>query len=255
MAIARGTVPVCFRDIDNERIPRHIAMIMDGNGRWAKERGKGRTAGHRAGMERMVQIVRVSSDIGVDILSLYAFSTENWKRPKTEIDVLFSLLVEFIRREINELHRNNVKLNIIGDFEALPSSARESVRYGVALTRGNDGLILNIALNYGARHEIVQAARKLAAQVQRGILRPEEINESLFAEQLETACLPDPDLLIRTGGEQRLSNFMLFQNAYTEMSFPKCYWPDFTNEMYAQCIKDFSRRERRFGAVGKEEQA
>lgn len=250
MAKTRGPLPKGFAQFDQERMPRHVAIIMDGNGRWAKQRGKLRTTGHRAGMERMVNVVRVSSDIGLDALTLYAFSTENWKRPRPEVDALFSLLVEYIRREIDELHRNQVKLVVMGDYARLPKTAVMEVDRGIERTKNNTGMVLNIALNYGARAELVQAAQQVAGRVQRGELAPESIEETDIENALYTAGLPDPDLLIRTSGEQRLSNFMLWQLAYTEFVFTDVHWPEFSNEVYWQCIKTYMDRDRRFGAVG-----
>lgn len=250
MAKTRGPLPKGFARFDEERMPRHVAIIMDGNGRWAKQRGKLRTTGHRAGMERMVDIVRVSSDIGLDALTLYAFSTENWKRPRPEVDALFSLLVEYIRREIDELHRNRVKLVVMGDYARLPKTAVMEVDRGIEMTKNNTGMVLNIALNYGARAELVHAARQLAERVQRGELAPDALTETDFESALYTAGLPDPDLLIRTSGEQRLSNFMLWQLAYTEFVFTDVHWPEFSNEVYWQCLKTYMDRDRRFGAVG-----
>lgn len=247
----RGPLPQGFGELDMTKMPRHVAIIMDGNGRWAKAQGKGRTAGHRAGMERLCKVVRASSDIGLEALTLYAFSTENWKRPRPEVEALFALLVEYIRREIDELHRNRVRLRIMGEIQYLPAAARREVERGCALTAGNTGMVLNIALNYGSRFEIAQAARRLAEQVQMGELQVDEIDQARFAQALYTQGLPDPDLLIRTSGEQRLSNFMLYQLAYAEFVFTEKHWPDFENQVYYECLMQYMHRERRFGAVGK----
>ena len=250
MAKMRGPLPAGFETIDETRMPKHVAIIMDGNGRWAKQQGKMRTTGHRAGMERMVNIVRVSSDIGLDVLTLYAFSTENWKRPKLEVDTLFSLLVEYIRREIDELHRNNVRLVVMGDYQKLPSTAVMEVNRGMDMTKNNTGMVLNIALNYGSRAELVRAVQQIAKKTGENLLSWEEIGEEEIQKELYTAALPDPDLLIRTSGEQRLSNFMLWQLAYTEFVFTDCHWPDFTNQVYWQCLCEYMARDRRFGAIG-----
>ena len=238
MSQMRGPLPKGFEPFEIQRMPKHVAIIMDGNGRWAKQRGKMRTTGHRAGMERMVNIVRVSSDIGVDVLTLYAFSTENWKRPRPEVDALFSLLVEYIRKEIDELHKNRVKLVVMGDYHKLPPTAVMEVQRGMEMTKNNTGMILNIALNYGSRAEILRAVQHIADRVAKGELAREDIEETTIQNELYTAELPEPDLLIRTSGEQRLSNFMLWQLAY------------FTNEVYWACIKEYMSRDRRFGAVG-----
>ena len=216
MSQMRGPLPKGFEPFEIQRMPKHVAIIMDGNGRWAKQRGKMRTTGHRAGMERMVNIVRVSSDIGVDVLTLYAFSTENWKRPRPEVDALFSLLVEYIRKEIDELHKNRVKLVVMGDYHKLPPTAVMEVQRGMEMTKNNTGMILNIALNYGSRAEILRAVQHIADRVAKGELAREDIEETTIQNELYTAELPEPDLLIRTSGEQRLSNFMLWQLAYTE---------------------------------------
>lgn len=247
----RGPLPSGFGELDMTKMPRHVAIIMDGNGRWAKAQGKGRTAGHRAGMERRCKVVRTSSDIGLEALTLYAFSTENWKRPRPEVEALFALLVEYIRREIDELHRNQVRLRIMGEIQYLPAAARREVERGCALTAENTGMVLNIALNYGSRFEIVRAARQLAQRVQEGTLQTDAIDEACFAQALYTQGLSDPDLLIRTSGEQRLSNFMLYQLAYAEFVFTEKHWPDFENEVYYECLMQYMHRERRFGAVGK----
>ena len=229
MSQMRGPLPKGFEPFEIQRMPKHVAIIMDGNGRWAKQRGKMRTTGHRAGMERMVNIVRVSSDIGVDVLTLYAFSTENWKRPRPEVDALFSLLVEYIRKEIDELHKNRVKLVVMGDYHKLPPTAVMEVQRGMEMTKNNTGMILNIALNYGSRAEILRAVQHIADRVAKGELAREDIEETTIQNELYTAELPEPDLLIRTSGEQRLSNFMLWQLAYTEFVFTDQHWPDFTN--------------------------
>ncbi len=246
----RGPLPQGFEPFDEDKMPQHIAIIMDGNGRWAKQHGKIRALGHRAGMERMVEVVRTSSDIGLSVLSLYAFSTENWKRPRLEVDALFSLLVEFIRREIDNLHKNNVKLVVMGDVAEIPGAALSEVKAGVAKTSGNTGLVLNIALNYGGRQELVRAVQGLAEKVANQEISVSEIGEEAIRPYLYTAELPDPDVLIRTSGEQRISNFMLWQLAYTELVFCEEHWPDFTNQVYWSCIQQYMARERRFGAIG-----
>lgn len=245
----RAGLPEGFGPIDPENVPRHVAIIMDGNGRWAKERGKSRTFGHRAGMERICTVVRASSDIGVDVLTLYAFSTENWKRPRPEVEALFSLLVEFLKREIHNLHKNGVKLRVMGDISHIPSAARKAVEAGIEKTKDNTGLILNIALNYGARMEIAEAVREICSKVRDHEMEWEEIDETTLSDHLETAGLPDPDLLIRTSGEKRLSNFMLYQLAYAEFVFTDVHWPDFDNQHYYEALCEYAHRSRRFGGV------
>ena len=245
----RAGLPEGFGPIDPDAVPRHVAIIMDGNGRWAKERGKARTFGHRAGMERICTVVRASSDIGVDVLTLYAFSTENWKRPRPEVEALFSLLVEFLKREINNLHKNGVKLRVIGDISHIPAAARRAVEAGIEKTKNNTGLVLNIALNYGSRNEMVEAVQHITQEVAGGALEAEHIDEHTISEHLETAGLPDPDLLIRTSGEKRLSNFLLYQLAYAEFVFTEVHWPDFDNQHYYEALCEYAHRNRRFGGV------
>ena len=250
MVKPRGPVPTEFADLDSDKMPVHVAIIMDGNGRWAKEQGKLRVTGHRAGMERLVRVVRTSSDIGLGALTLFAFSTENWKRPRPEVDALFGLLVEYIRREINELHRNNVRLRMLGDWALLPKTAVSEVTRGCELTKDNTGMVLCIALNYGGRAEIVRAAQMIAEDVEKGLIKSGEVDEAVFESKLYTHGLPDPDLVIRTSGEQRLSNFLLYQIAYAELCTTDAFWPDFTDAEYAACIRRYIKRERRFGAIG-----
>jgi len=250
MAKPRGQIPPPFAHLDFSLMPRHVAIIMDGNGRWALDRGKLRAAGHRAGMERLVHVVETSSDIGLEALTLYAFSTENWKRPRHEIEVLFSLLVEFLRRHIRNLHKNNVRLRMLGQWQTLPETVVSEIRLGCELTKENDGLVLCIGLNYGGRDEIVRAAKALATDIAEKRIGIDAIDEAKFSDALYTGGLPDPDIIIRTGGEQRLSNFLLYQSAYSELVSVKEYWPDFTDEVYAQCLRDYISRERRFGDIG-----
>ncbi len=238
-----------FSDIDLSSIPKHVACIMDGNGRWAKEKGRPRAAGHREGMERVKDIVRMSSDIGVKVLTLYAFSTENWKRPKNEVGVLMGLLVEYLRSEIEELHQENVRLMTLGDISRLPETALKEVAAAKEKTKSNTGMVLNIALNYGSRLEITQAAKKLAEEVKQGTLKSEDIDETAISDRLYTAGQPDPDLVIRTSGEQRISNFLLYQIAYAEIVFVKEYWPDFVCDRYKEALMVYQKRQRRFGGL------
>ena len=232
-----------------QKVPRHVGIIMDGNGRWAAGRGMLRSAGHRAGVEALRDIVRASSDLGMDALSLYAFSTENWKRPPAEVRVLMDLLVEFLSREIDELDRNEVRIRFMGDVESISGKVTRAVRTALERTGDNTGLVMNIALNYGSRAEIVRAARLLAEEVAAGRLAPAGIDEEAFAKKLYTAGLPDPDLVIRTSGELRLSNFMLYQCSYSEYLAPEVFWPDFNRDEYRKALLAYQARDRRFGGI------
>ena len=236
-----------------ENMPRHIGIIMDGNGRWAAKRSLPRGFGHRAGMERLRGIITLSRDIGLEALSLYAFSTENWARPAGEVEGLFSLLVEYFRKEIEALHRNHVQVRVMGDIASLPDATCRAVEQAVARTRDNTGLKLNIALNYGSRSELLRAVRAFGAQTASGALLSEQIGEAELMDALYTAGLPELDLLIRTGGEQRLSNFMLVQAAYAELMFLNDYFPDFSDEKYIGAISAFQCRSRRFGGLKAED--
>jgi len=229
-------------------LPRHIAIVMDGNGRWAKSRMLPRSAGHRAGVDRLRGIIRLSSDLGIEALTLYAFSTENWKRPADEVGTLMGLLVEYFTKEIDELHENEVCIRIIGDYEKLPTRAKNAVERAMERTKDNGGLKLNIALNYGSRAEILRAANEAAKAA--ALAGETEITPEKFESYLYTKGLPDPDLLIRTSGEQRISNFLLYQLSYAEFLFPKEYWPDFSDECYLDALREFGKRSRRFGGLG-----
>ena len=239
--------PTLYAPIDLERLPRHVAIIMDGNGRWAKQHKVKIAMGHRTGTETLREIIRNSSDIGIEALSLYAFSTENWGRPQTEVDALMQLILDFFASEIDELCQKNVRILILGDKSALPEKQRLTLISAEQRTACNTGLKLNIAINYGSRAELARAAQSLARDVQAGLLQPEDITEQLLSSRLYTADLPDVDLLIRTSGEMRLSNFLLFQCAYAEFVFPEVLWPDFDLVQYHQCIAQFQSRKRRFG--------
>ncbi len=236
-----------YAPIDMERLPKHVAIIMDGNGRWANAHKVKVALGHRAGTEALREIIRSTSDMGIQALSLYAFSTENWTRPKTEVDALMQLMLDFFASEIDELDRKNVHITILGDKSRLPQAQRDTLIEAENRTRGNTGLMLNIAINYGARAELARAARLLCEEVARGERTPETVDESAFASKLYTAGMPDVDMLIRTSGEMRLSNFLLFQCAYAEFAFPTVLWPDFTVQQYHECIAAFQTRNRRFG--------
>ncbi len=232
-----------------ESVPVHVAFIMDGNGRWAKKRGLPRLAGHNSGTETLKNIVKVSQRVGISYISFYAFSTENWKRPSEEVSGLMKLLVKYIRSEIEEIHSNNIKINVLGNIETLPEYARKEVVWAIEKTRENSGMNFNIALNYGGRDEILSAVKKISARVSNGEILLDQIDEKLFSDHLYTAGMPDPDLMIRTSGEQRLSNFMLWQMAYTEFIFESCYWPDFSEKVFMSALEKFKQRNRRFGSL------
>ncbi len=234
---------------ENRPLPAHVAMIMDGNGRWAKERGMIRLQGHNAGMEALREIVRHSGRAGVKYLTVYAFSTENWKRPADEVSGIFRLLVKYVKSEIDELNRSNVRVRIIGDLEKLPEESAEAALYAVRTTAENTGLVFSIAINYGGRAEIVRAARRLAEKAAKGEISPEEISEASISEELYTAGMPDPDLVIRTGGEHRLSNFLTWQTAYSEVYVTDVYWPDFTPEEYDKALDWYAGRARKYGGI------
>lgn len=223
-------------------VPKHVAIIMDGNGRWAEERGLKRSEGHREGVKVVRRIVEASAEVGIEYLTLFAFSTENWKRSTDEVGFLLNLFVEAIQSYIPELKINSVRLNFIGDFAPLPMPLKKAMEYALSETSSGSKLILTIAINYGGRREIVEACKKMCKS-------GEEISEKNFIKYLYTANIPDPDLLIRTSGEMRISNFLLYQMAYTEFYFTKTLWPDFTKEEYFKILEDFSKRERRFGGV------
>ena len=228
-------------------LPRHVAIIMDGNGRWAKQHKIQVALGHRKGVEALRSIIRESSDLGIEALSLYAFSTENWKRSPQEVEALMALLLEFFTSEIDELDEKNVCIRILGDKDGMPPKQREALIRAEERTGKNTGLKLNIALNYGGRAELVRAARSLARKAAAGEMRPEDITEDTLAEELYTHGLPDVDLLIRTSGEMRLSNFLLYQCAYAEFYFPTVLWPDFRLSDYHRALEAYAHRDRRFG--------
>jgi len=231
-------------------VPRHVAIIMDGNGRWAKARGLPRNLGHRKGVDAVREVVKACPDLGIRYLTLYAFSTENWKRPASEVSGLMDLLRIFIRSELEQLRRNGVRVRVIGNRAKLPADIVALVEEAEAKTLGNSRLTLIIALSYGSQDELVLAARKLAEAAVRGEITPEQIDAGMIERNLLTAGIPDPDLLIRTSGEQRLSNFMLWQAAYSELVFTDTLWPDFGRAELAQAIAEYGRRERRYGGSG-----
>lgn len=231
------------------QIPNHIAIIMDGNGRWAKEKALPRIAGHREGINSVREITRICGNIGVKHLTLYTFSTENWSRPSSEVNALMTLLMKTIKQEIKELHKNNVRFTTIGDLESLPSRTSKGLIEGIELTKENNGLNLCLALNYGSRQEIINAVKLILLKIQSDDFAIDDINIELINKYLYTKLMPDPDLLIRTSGENRLSNFLLWQLAYTEIHMTDTYWPDFRDEQLMNAILDFQSRERRFGKV------
>lgn len=231
--------------LNKDNLPEHIAIIMDGNGRWAKAKNRPRLFGHNAGMKTLKKIVRASSDVGIKIITMYAFSTENWKRSPEEVDGLMNIAVEYFHKEVGELHENNVKINVIGNLNGLGKKVREAAVKAMDTTAANTGLVLNIALNYGGRDEIIHAVKALMAE---GI-SPEAVTEQHISDHLYTKGQPDPDLLIRTGGESRLSNFMLWQMAYSEFMFTDIYWPDFEVDVYYKMIENYQNRNRRYGSA------
>ncbi|HLR74109.1 MAG TPA: isoprenyl transferase [Virgibacillus sp.] len=243
------------KQIDTEKecklinIPEHVAIIMDGNGRWAKKRGLPRVAGHKEGMNTVKEIVKVASRQNVKILTLYAFSTENWKRPRLEVEFLMKLPKEFLHTYLPELMENNVKVETIGEFDALPSYTRKAVDYAKEQTANNDGLLLNFALNYGGRYEIMRAIKHIVADIEEDKVTLDSLDEELFSKYLYTKELGDPDLLIRTSGEQRLSNFLLWQLAYSEFWFTDVLWPDFDEDIFLQALRDYQQRKRRYGGI------
>ncbi|EEA85077.1 isoprenyl transferase [Peptacetobacter hiranonis] len=236
-------------DIDLENMPTHIAIIMDGNGRWAKSRFLPRTAGHKAGVETIRKVVKEADRLGIQYLTLYAFSTENWKRPKLEVDALMNLLVTYLRNEIDELHKNNVKLTAVGDFEKLPEACVKELHSAMDKTKDNTGVHLNLALNYGGRNDIREAVVEIAKEYKEGKISLEDITEERIKKHLSTGEIPDPDLVIRTSGEQRLSNFLLWDIAYSEFYYTDIHWPDFDGEALEKAIYAYQKRDRRFGGV------
>jgi undecaprenyl diphosphate synthase len=234
-------------EIDLQKLPGHIAIIMDGNGRWAQQHAMGRIAGHKKGAEAVRLTVRACREIGIKVLTLYAFSTENWLRPSGEVKALMRLLEEYLRSEIQEMLENSIRLTTIGDTEALKKPMKTILKETIAKTAHNHDMILNLALNYGGRDEIVGAVQNLLNDIRRGTLADQEVTKDLFSRYLDTAGLPDPDLLIRTSGEYRISNFLLWQSAYTEFYCTDVLWPDFNRDELFRAITEYQRRERRFG--------
>ena len=238
--------------IDRERLPRHIAIIMDGNGRWAKQHGFMRSIGHENGVTTVRQITEIASELGIGYLTLYTFSTENWNRPKDEVDALMNLVVVAIEQQTPDLIKNNVRLTTIGDIDRMPEFARERLRKCMSDTSHCTGLVLCLALSYSSRWEIVEACRTLAQKAAEGELNPADINDEMVAQAMSTRNMPDPDLLIRTAGDERISNFLLWQIAYSELYFTPKFWPDFTKEDFCEAIVNYQQRERRFGKTSEQ---
>ena len=241
-----------LQQIDRQRLPRHVAIIMDGNGRWAQAQGMDRSAGHVEGVNTVRRITEAASHAGISYLTLYTFSTENWNRPAEEVDALMHLIVIAIERETPDLIKNNVRLTTIGDMDRMPDEARERLEACMAATAHCTGLTLVLALSYSSRWEIVRAVRTLATDAAKGDIRPEDLTEETISAYLATASMPDPDLLIRTGGDMRISNYLLYQLAYTELVFVPTFWPAFTDEDFYRCILEYQRRQRRFGLTGEQ---
>jgi undecaprenyl diphosphate synthase len=236
-------------DLDSQRLPRHIAIIMDGNGRWATNQNLPRTIGHAQGAKTLKQVLRCCQDWGIQALTVYAFSTENWGRPAEEVNFLMSLCERMLRKELAEMHQQGVKINFIGDASALPITVAQAINNSIEVTQHNSGIQFNIAMNYGSRAEITSACQQIARQIKAGTLKPEDIDDATIEQQLWTAGLPEPDLLIRTSGEQRLSNYLLWQLAYTELYFTNTLWVDFDRAALHQALQEYQNRQRRFGAV------
>jgi undecaprenyl diphosphate synthase len=254
MSTARD-LPPAAANLNLSRLPRHVAIIMDGNGRWAKRRGYLRVRGHLTGVESVRVVVRLARQLGIEYLTLYAFSDENWQRPTTEIRALMNILSRFVRKEVAELRQNQVMLRAIGDLQRLPASVQRELAQAEEATREGARMTLSLALSYGGRREILQAAQALAADLQAGRLRLEDITPESFAGRLYTAGMPDPDLLIRTSGEYRLSNFLLWQTAYTELYFTDTLWPDFREEELIKALLEYQQRDRRFGLTQEQVEA
>ncbi|MDV4151175.1 isoprenyl transferase [Clostridium sp. AL.422] len=235
--------------LDKDNIPKHIAIIMDGNGRWAKKRKLPRTMGHKAGVETIRRVIKEANVIGIKYLTLYAFSTENWRRPDEEVSALMGLLVQYLRSELAELNRNGVVIRVLGDISKLPNDAQKEIFDAVKITKNNKGIVLNIAFNYGGRDEIIRAVKLVSNEVKNGNIDIEDINEEIFEKYLYTSDTPDPDLIIRPSGEQRISNFLLWQCAYSEFWYSNVCWPDFKEEHLHEAIYDYQHRDRRYGGV------
>ncbi|MDX1315362.1 MAG: isoprenyl transferase [Eudoraea sp.] len=241
-----------IEDLKNENLPKHLAIIMDGNGRWAKQRGKLRVFGHENGVKAVRSTVENCAKLGIDFLTLYAFSTENWKRPRMEVETLMKLLVSTLKKELATLNKNNIRLNAIGNIQSLPKKAYLELQEVIAKTKSNSGMTLTLALSYGSREELKHAIHSIATKVKNNIISPENIDETVINSHLYTHDLPDVDLLIRTSGERRISNFLLWQIAYAELYFIDAFWPDFSEEHLVEAILNYQNRERRFGKISEQ---
>ncbi|MFH0892888.1 MAG: isoprenyl transferase [Bacteroidota bacterium] len=241
-----------IEDVDRKRLPKHVAIIMDGNGRWAQKQGQARIYGHNNGVESVRQVTEAATELGVEYITLYAFSTENWNRPKEEVDALMNLLVKTIHGEIDTLNKNNIRLLTIGNTDKLPEECRQELMDVIQKTSSNSRLNLVLALSYSSHEEIVNAVRNIASECINGNLKPDEISDRLFSDYLYTRGIPDPELLIRTSGEQRISNFLLWQTAYAELYFSPVLWPDYRKEDFYDALVDFQQRERRFGLTSEQ---
>jgi len=241
-----------IQDIDKVRLPQHVAVIMDGNGRWAKQQGKERIFGHHNGVESVRQVTEAAAEIGIKYLTLYAFSTENWNRPKQEVDALMELLISTISQEVETLNKNNIRLWAIGNLKSLPGKCYKELQEAILNTSKNSRMTLVLALSYSSKWEIIEAVKKIAAEVKENSISPDRIDENIFSSYLCTKGIPDPELLIRTSGEQRISNFLLWQIAYSELYFTETLWPDFKKENFFDAIFDFQHRERRFGKTSEQ---
>lgn len=235
--------------LDLDRLPAHVAFIMDGNGRWAKKRLMNRVKGHEQGAQAVDGVVMASRELGIDVLTLYAFSTENWARPKEEVKALMQLLKRFLKNKTQELVKKNIRLNILGQIDRLPDDVRKQAEQAMAATQKNSAMSLNLALSYGAREEITLGVQRIAAKIKSGALNPEDITDKTVSDHLYTAGMPDPDLIVRTSGEVRLSNFLMWQAAYSELVFTPTLWPDFSKQEFYQILIDYQKRDRRFGKV------
>jgi undecaprenyl diphosphate synthase len=245
-------MPVTTKELQQDKLPQHVAIIMDGNGRWAKKQGKNRVFGHHEGVKRVREIVEETVKLEIPYLTLYTFSTENWNRPQEEVEALMNLLVTTLNEEAEDLMKQNIQLNAIGDLKKLPQKTYNTLQEVLTKTSQNTGTVLSIALNYGGRDELVNAARKLAKKVKNNIILPENIDENKINLQLYTNTLPDVDFMIRTGGEKRISNFLLWKIAYAELYFTDVLWPDFKKESYYEALNDYQKRERRFGKTSEQ---
>lgn len=238
-----------FQQVISSKLPHHVAVIMDGNGRWAKKRGLPRVAGHKWGMETLKEIVSCAHELGIKVMTFFAFSTENWKRPVWEVEFLMRLPEEYLQKELPSLIEKNIVIRVMGDLKGVPEKTRKAIENALNATKDNTGMVLNFAINYGGRSEIINAVKKISKEVKEGRLNWEEIDEKIFSSFLYSKDIPDPDLLIRPSGELRVSNFLLWQIAYTELWFSRVLWPDFKREHFLKAILDYQKRERRFGGI------